>query len=187
MKRLAWTLLLGLLAPLAWGFELAELGARLAARQPVSGAFVQEKHLRALPQPLVSQGRFELSAAEGLLWQLREPLAQDYRISERGIFRLDPDGWQAQPGQDAASQQSRLFLAVLRGDHSGLARDFELDLQGSAEDWQLEMRPRGALLKQIFSLIRIEGGAEVEQIELLETQGDRTRLRLTADAADHAD
>jgi hypothetical protein len=49
---------------------------------------------------------------------------------------------------------------------------------GSADAWQLTLTPRSALLKQIFSAIRIHGGALVERIELQEAQGDSTLLRL---------
>lgn len=177
-SRLSLGLLLLVLLPAAQAFDLDQLGAQLAKPAVVRGPFIQEKHLRALPQPLTSQGEFVLSRDAGLLWQLRRPLTQDYRIDAAGIARRTAQGWQLQPGQDVAAQQSRLFLAVLKGDHSGLARDFELQLSGSREAWQLTLIPHSLLLKQIFSSIRIDGGALVERIELHETQGDRTLMRM---------
>jgi hypothetical protein len=162
----------------AHAFDLDQLSAQLAKPAVVRGLLIQEKHLRALPQPLTSRGQFVLSAEQGLLWQLQSPLQQDYRIDDSGIAKRTANGWQLQPGQDVAAQQSRLFLAVLKGDHSGLAQDFELQLSGSSEAWQLNLTPHSLLLKQIFSAIKIEGSALVERIELLETQGDKTVLRL---------
>lgn len=179
-------LVLLVLMPTAQAFDLDQLGAQLAKHAVVRGPFIQEKHLRALPQPLTSQGEFVLSRDAGLLWQLRSPLTQDYRIDANGIARRTAQGWQLQPGQDVAAQQSRLFLAVLKGDHSGLARDFELQLSGSSEAWQLTLTPRSLLLKQIFSTIRIDGGALVERIELHETQGDRTLMRMPQSQAGDA-
>jgi len=167
-----------LLTPQAHAFDLNQLSDQLAQPAVVRGPLIQEKHLRALPQPLTSRGQFVLSRDLGLLWQLHSPLAQDYRIDAQGIAKRTPSGWQQQPGQDVAAQQSRLFLAVLKGGHSGLAKDFQLQLSGSAEAWQLRLLPQSLLLKQIFSHIQIEGGALVERIELQETQGDRTLLRL---------
>ena len=174
----ACSLLFLTITPAAHAFDLTELGAQLAKPTVVRGPFIQEKHLRALPKPLTSQGEFVLSRDAGLLWQLRSPLTQDYRIDANGIARSTPQGWQLQPGQDVAAQQSRLFLAVLKGDHSGLARDFDLKLTGEPSAWQLELTPHSLLLKQIFSSIRIDGGALVERIELHETQGDRTLMRM---------
>jgi hypothetical protein len=170
--------LLGLLATAAQAFDLDQLSAQLAKPAVVRGPLIQEKHLRALPKPLTSRGQFVLSGEQGLLWQLQSPLKQDYRINQNGIAKRTTNGWQQQPGQDVAAQQSRLFLAVLKGDHTGLARDFQLELSGTADDWQLSLTPNSLLLKQIFSRIQIEGGALVKQIELSETQGDRTVLHL---------
>lgn len=182
----ACSLLFLTITPAAHAFDLTELGAQLAKPAVVRGPFIQEKHLRALPQPLTSQGEFVLSRDAGLLWQLRSPLTQDYRIDATGIARRTAQGWQPQPGQDVAAQQSRLFLAVLQGDHSGLARDFDLQLSGTGEAWQLTLIPHSLLLKQIFSSIRIDGGALVERIELHETQGDRTVMQMPQSQAGDA-
>jgi len=175
-----------LLASDAYAFDLDQLSAQLAKPAVVRGPLIQEKHLRALPQPLTSRGQFVLSRDLGLLWQLQSPLKQDYRIDDLGIAKRTPKGWQQQPGQDVAAQQSRLFLAVLKGDHSGLARDFELQLSGTSEAWQLRLVPNSLLLKQIFSRIQIDGGALVQRIELHETQGDHSVLRLPESQAGDA-
>jgi hypothetical protein len=184
VKRLLAGLGLWLLSQSALAFDLDQLSAQLAKPAVIRGPLIQEKHLRALPQPLTSRGQFVLSHELGLLWQLQSPLQQDYRIDDQGIAKRTPRGWQQQPGQDVAAQQSRLFLAVLKGDHSGLAKDFQLQLSGTAEAWQLRLTPRSPLLKQIFDSIQIEGGALVERIELHETQGDRSVMRMPESQVD---
>ena len=77
-----------------------------------------------------------------------------------------------------------MFLAVLQGDSSGLQRDFELALSGTAQQWQLTLTPRSVLLKQVFKQINIDGGTLVQTIELLETQGDSTLLRMQDSTAE---
>lgn len=171
-------LALASLALAAPAFDPEGLGRQLSEPAVVRGDFIQEKHLRALPQPLTSRGRFVLARDHGLLWLLRQPIRQDYRISPRGIARRGAHGWQAVDPQGGAARQNRLFLAVLAGDTQGLQRDFELDLTGDPTDWRLLLTPRGALLGQVFDGIEIQGGASVTRIELRETQGDRTVLRL---------
>ena len=165
-------------ASLAQAFGLDELSRQLGEPAVIKGAFVQEKHLRALPQPLVSKGEFVLARDHGLLWLLKTPLQQDYRITAKGIARRDASGWQMLPGKSAGAEQNRLFLAVLQGDSSGLQRDFELALSGDAQQWKLTLTPRSLLLKQVFKQINIDGGTLVQTIELLETQGDSTVLRM---------
>lgn len=163
---------------LAHAFDLQQLSDQLAKPDVVHGNFVQEKHLRALPQPLTSKGTFVLARNHGLLWLLKTPLQQDYRITAQGIARRDANGWQMLPGKSAGAEQNRLFLAVLQGDSSGLQRDFELSLSGDAQSWKLTLLPRSMLLKQVFNQINIAGGELVHSIELLETQGDSTLLRM---------
>ncbi|HDS1734216.1 MULTISPECIES: outer membrane lipoprotein carrier protein LolA [Pseudomonas] len=180
--------MLALLAcsPLVWAFGLDDLQKQLSEPAVVRGSFIQEKHLRALPQPLLSRGSFVLAREHGLLWLLQTPLRQDYRINAEGIARRDPSGWQQLPNRSAGAEQNRLFFAVLQGDSSGLQRDFELSLAGSADHWQLRLDPRSLLLKQIFSRIDITGGRYVERIELQETQGDSTVLRMPDSSGDSA-
>ncbi|AKA27057.1 membrane protein [Pseudomonas chlororaphis] len=163
---------------LAQAFDLQQLSDQLAKPEVIHGRFVQEKHLRALPQPLTSQGDFVLAKNHGLLWLLKTPLQQDYRITGSGIARRDANGWQMLPNKSAGAEQNRLFLAVLQGDSSGLQRDFELALSGDATRWKLTLTPRSLLLKQVFKRIDIDGGELVQRIELLETQGDSTLLRM---------
>ncbi|MGN8141133.1 outer membrane lipoprotein carrier protein LolA [Pseudomonas sp. 22105] len=166
------------LSSLANAFDLQQLSEQLAKPAVIHGQFIQEKHLRALPQPLISKGSFVLAKNHGLLWLLKSPLQQDYRISAKGIARRDATGWQLLPNKSAGAEQNRLFLAVLQGDSSGLQRDFELALSGDAQQWQLTLTPRSVLLKQVFNQINISGGTLVNIIELLETQGDSTVLRM---------
>ena len=183
MKALTrFTLLIGLLltalSSQAEQLTLDQLSQQLSQHPVVRGPFIQEKHLRALPQPLTSSGTFVLAADAGLLWKLEKPLKQDYRIDANGIAKRTADGWQMQPGRDVAAQQSKLFLDVLKGNHSGLARNFDLQLSGDAKAWTLALTPTSLLLKQVFSRIDISGGELVERIELHETQGDRTLMRM---------
>ena len=177
-SKLAPTVAALLLSFSAHAFDLQQLSDQLAKPSVIHGNFTQEKHLRALPQPLVSKGTFVLAKDHGLLWLLKTPLQQDYRITSQGIARRDANGWQLLPNKSAGAEQNRLFLAVLQGDSSGLQRDFDLQLQGEAQQWKLTLTPRSLLLKQVFTQINIDGGELVHTIELLETQGDSTLLRM---------
>ena len=49
----------------AHAFDLQQLSDQLAKPAVIHGNFIQEKHLRALPQPLVSKGTFVLAKDHG--------------------------------------------------------------------------------------------------------------------------
>lgn len=183
MKRLLLCLTLATLPWSARAFDLDDLQRQLRAAPAVRGHFVQQKFLRSLPQPLTSRGDFTLAADRGLLWLLRSPIAQDLRIRADGIARRGADGsWQTLPQHAGAGRENRLFLSVLTGDTRGLRENFDLSLSGGPDAWQLMLRPRSALLRQIFENIQIDGGQQVSRIELREAQGDRSVLEMT-DAA----
>jgi len=169
-------LLLATTIAMAQSFDLPQLAEQLSGPAVVRGDFIQEKHLRALPQPLTSHGQFTLSRDHGLLWLLQQPIRQ----------RRGEQGWQAVDPQGGSARQNQLFLAVLSGDTQALQRDFQLELSGTATAWRLQLTPRGALLKQIFAGIEIQGGETVTRIELHETQGDRTLIRLLDSQTDLA-
>jgi outer membrane lipoprotein-sorting protein len=178
-------LLLGACSTAAWAFDLNDLQAQLREAPVVRGQFVQQKFLRSLAQPLTSTGLFTLSTTNGLLWELRAPLHQDLLLTPNAMFRRDDGGkWQALPQPIGSARETRMFLTVLGGDTQALQDNFDIALSGNAGDWQLVMTPRSALLKQIFTDIRISGGKLVQRIELRETQGDRTVMEMKNTRAD---
>jgi outer membrane lipoprotein-sorting protein len=190
-RRIRWirsavaAVLLGACTAPAWAFDLNGLQAQLREAPVVRGQFVQQKFLRSLAQPLTSTGLFTLSASNGLLWELRAPLHQDLLLTPSAMFRRDDGGkWQALPQSIGSARETRMFLTVLGGDTKALEDNFDIALSGTAADWQLVMTPRSALLKQIFTDIRISGGKLVQRIELRETQGDRTVMEMKNTRAD---
>jgi outer membrane lipoprotein-sorting protein len=163
----------------AWAFDLQQLQQQLRAAPVVRGDFVQQRFLRALPQPLTSEGHFVLAADKGLLWDLRTPIPQTLRITPDAIVKRDAGGaWRPLTGRAGGGRENRLFMSVLSGDTSGLQENFAIVLTGEANDWHLSLTPTSALLKQIFEVIRIDGGALVDRVELAETQGDRSVLQM---------
>lgn len=170
-------LALWLVSTWALAFDEEQLARQLADTRVLRGDFVQEKYLRGLPRPLRSDGRFVL-AREGLLWDLQQPLQRMYRISRQGVALWQDDQWLMQGNQDAAARQSRLFLSVLQGDQQGLREEFDLQLSGVEQDWLLTLLPRSLLLKQVFQRIEVRGDQHVRSIELFESQGDRTLMRM---------
>ncbi len=159
-------------------FDLNALEAKLQKTENQRGDFIQEKFLRSLPNPLLSKGGFVLSKEKGLLWFVRSPISQDLKIQPKGVFRKTAAGWIQSSSKSAAAQQSTLFMAILSGDSSGLRQSFDLSLSGNENTWQLVMTPKSPLMRQIFTTLVIHGGDIVSQIDINETQGDRTVVKL---------
>ena len=89
-------------------------------------------------------------------------------------------------GETGQSDQIRLFLGLLSGDISALSEQFDIAVSGVKTQWQLTLTPKTLLMKQIFTQIQLKGNALVQEIELSETQGDRTQIQFSGLKTDQA-
>ncbi|MFA5589279.1 MAG: outer membrane lipoprotein carrier protein LolA [Lysobacteraceae bacterium] len=161
------------------------VAARVEQAEVLRGDFSQEKHVEGFRNPLRSSGRFLLANGRGVLWETLAPFPGEMVITRERIASRQPDGSQRievdasrQPG--LAAVNSTLF-ALMSGDVAALSARFEGEAQLLPEGrWRLELVPRPGPLAQAFSTLSIEGGRFVEQVELLDTQGDRTRIVFSA-------
>lgn len=160
----------------AWAFGPADLTAQLQKAETVQGGFVQQRHLRALAQPMQTEGQFALKNRQGLYWQVEKPFDLRLRVRGDGTAQWDGSRWRA-ARQGAQGAQVKLFMAVLGGDTRELERQFHLRLSGSAARWRLHLTPKTAVMQQVFRDITVEGGSLVQRIELNEKQGDRTVMQ----------
>ena len=106
---------------------------------------------------------------------MEKPFAVDLRVKQTGIMQWDGNNWIAN-NQLGQSQHINLFLSLLSGDISALKEQFNLKLSGSQESWNLLLTPDSILMKQIFERIVIIGDKTVKEINLIEKQGDTTRI-----------
>ena len=178
MKKFLLSLLISLAALPALAFSTAELTAQLQAPQSVQGGFTQQRFLRSMDKPVQTSGRFALRPGRGLFWHLQKPFDMKLRVRRDGISRQDAQGqWRANGSQTAQAAQVKLFMAVLGGDTAELQRHFDLALSGNAQQWQLTLTPKTAVMRQVFNKIVINGGQLVQKVELDEKQGDRTVMQ----------
>ncbi|OOF54929.1 LolA family protein [Rodentibacter genomosp. 2] len=174
MKKIIF--LLGLLiSTWSYGFSEQDLISQLQKPQSVQGDFVQERHLKALSRPIITEGEFTLVANKGLLWQMEKPFPIQLRVTEKGIMQWNGKQW-INNGKLGQAEQIRLFLGLLSGDVNGLKTQFKLALSGTTKQWKATLTPDSLLMKQIFNQIIIQGDEVVKMIQLDETQGDRTDI-----------
>ncbi len=161
-----------------WAFGLNDLQSQLQKPQNIQGDFNQQRYLKSMNKPIASQGQFVLVPKSGLLWQMKKPFVDTMRVRKSGIEQLNAQGQWMASKQSASAQknQVKLFLDLLAGQTSGLESQFNLRLTGAANKWQMQLQPKTALMKQIFTKIDIQGDSVVKKITLYETQGDRTEI-----------
>lgn len=171
-------LLLACFSASSFAFSQKDLVVLLQKPQIVQGDFTQQRFLKSLPQPINANGVFTLIAKKGLLWEMQKPFASQMRVTPNSIAQWNGSAW-LESNQMGQSQQISLFLGLLGGDIAALENQFSLALSGNEKSWTLTLTPNSLLMKQIFTQIQIKGDSLVKEIELSETQGDRTLIRFT--------
>jgi outer membrane lipoprotein-sorting protein len=171
-----------LLSGILWAFDLTDLQNQLQQPQSIKGDFTQQRYLRGTGKPIVAQGQFVLVPKAGLLWQMKKPFVDTMRVRKSGIEQLTANNQWIAGKQSASAQknQVKLFLDLLAGQTGGLQSQFTLQLEGTAQNWQLHLQPKSVLMKQIFTSIDILGDGVVKKITLSEVQGDRTEITFSA-------
>ena len=177
MRCTALLVLALLAAPAARAFDLADLMMRLAARGDAAASFTEEQHLATLDRPLRSSGELRYRASGELEKRTLAPRAETLRYadgiawSERGARtrRLDLSRYpQVLPLVES-------IRATLAGDAQALTQRFEVELDGHASAWRLQLRPREAQARALIRVIDIEGrDADVTRLVLERPNGDRT-------------
>ncbi|MBP3194593.1 MAG: outer membrane lipoprotein carrier protein LolA [Cardiobacteriaceae bacterium] len=162
-----------------YAFSLQDLKIQLENQQNIQGDFHQEKYLKGINNPLLTRGKFSLHQGKNaeLLWNISAPIELQLKVNKHGISQWNGDkqDWIASADKNQ-SEQVKLFLAILSGNSSELAKYFDLQITGDEDNWQLEMLPSNNLVQQIFNKIIIKGGKNIKTVEILEAAGERTLL-----------
>lgn len=180
-------LALWLLLPMAWVGHAQELTAPTALLSQVQaqlqqapvlrGEFTQEKTLKGFKQPLLSSGRFVVAQGKGMVWLVQQPFASTLRLSPQALQSLQADGslaFEMQASQEPVVRTiNSMLLAVMSADVALLHQHFHVtgSVQGS-KGWQLTLTPRDKMLAQWIQKIEVHGQQFVQQVKLLEGQGE---------------
>lgn len=151
---------------------LDQVAAQLNSADIVAGEFEQAQRIAVLSRPLVSHGRFVFSRDAGLLWEVLEPVQSSLVFGADGEVRTSS----AIAGARALGFVARLLNSVLGGELATLDDSFQVEGQVEAEGWSLQLNPRGGPLARFIDRIDLQGAATIEQVQLLDANGDQSTL-----------
>lgn len=157
---------------------LEQVRQQMPALEQVAGRFTQRKYLAVLPQPLVSKGQFRFDRAQGLDWQISEPLASRLVFDHDGLKQLQNGEtlWQVSGDQPVVAMIGQVISAVLSADWTTLARYFEISGQLASGQWQLSLTPKDNAMAQMLTRIDLAGRQYLQTMTLFEANQDRTEL-----------
>ena len=176
------TRLAGLLLVLAMSttVQAAEDSARLAGNVANNLAdnlancanFEQRRWMADLDTQLVSAGYF-LRQGDGLIWQTTSPVSDRVHLSPD-----DPDL------PMSLEVMLPVLTGLLAGDWQALRQHFAITQTGEPDAWQARMTPLDDAVATRLESIRVNGGTQIEHLELAFVNDDRVDIQLTpADCA----
>lgn len=161
--------------------------SKLAQPAPTRTSFIEVRSSRLLKNPLRLSGEYRRPDEQTLVREVRTPYAETttLRGDQASIARGGKPArtFSLSRAPQLAGMQAG-FAALLRGDAVGIGRDFSLATRGTRAQWQMQMTPKQAALKQYVRDITLYGrGSELRCIETRTTRGDEVQRTLLASAA----
>jgi len=187
-KTLAGFMLL-LASALAGAADLSvpELMQMLGQKKSGTASFVEKKYIAMLKQPLESSGELAFTAPDRLEKHTLKPKPESMILQGNTLQLERSDGRKlnvtlSDRPELAAFVES--IRATLSGDRSALEHFYTLALNGSADQWQMELIPSQPRMLKVISRIRIAGQrAQVRTIEFQQADGDRSEMTITPTSA----
>jgi outer membrane lipoprotein-sorting protein len=195
--RSGWILLVSLATALASGparagapsLTLGELLARMAKTRGVVAEFHERKEIALLDAPLESTGTLYFAPPDRFTRETRTPSATRLVLDGARMRFQDATGVNALDlaANPVARQFAENMVALWSGDRARLERIYELSFAAEGARWQLALVPREAALRRFIERLVLRGdGAQMRELELLESDGDRTLTTFTRSDVDHA-
>ena len=178
--RLALLLLLAGAWPAHADDLLGNILKRLAEPQVVRAQFSQERHIADMARPTLSRGRIAVSRREGVLWQVDSPVRLALAFTPNEIIETGADGVRRlrSQGRSPDAQIGRVMRGILGADPETLQTSFHAAASGSLDAWTIQLVPRPREMARALRAIRLGGRRHLETIEIEETSGNYTAIRM---------
>jgi hypothetical protein len=154
----------------------------------VVAEFREIKTLKLLDAPLETRGTLYFAPPDRLARVTRQP-AETRLVLDGGRMHFQD----AAGGSDvdlSTNPVARSFaenlIVLWRGDRAALEAIYSLDFHASGARWQLALAPRHSPLDRFLRSITLRGdGAVMHEMEVVETDGDRTQTLFEKTDVEH--
>ena len=168
-------------------WDVRQLMQGLAQVKETKGKFVERKFLSVLKQPLEFSGTLLFQAPGHLEKHTLAPKMESL-VLDQGVLTIDSKARNIKrtlvlreyPAIWAFVESIRSTLA---GDLPTLEHFYKIDLEGDAAHWKMRLQPIELKTREVMREIHINGrGNWVDNIETLESNGDRALMEIVEDA-----
>ena len=176
------TLGMTLLGPVhAAGFDLQALTQQLAQVRSGQATFVEDRRVQQLDQVLRSSGRLSFVAPDTFIRETLRPSHE--KLAVVGNQLTMSRGTRSRVTSLDSVPEAVVIVEAIRGTLTGnkdtLERYFDTTVQGSAEQWQLELVPREPRLRGQVAHLRLSGRqGQVREVRMTLADGDSSVMRI---------
>lgn len=178
-------LVLTLAAPAvhAGDWPVAQLMQLLAQNKAGKANFVEKKYIAMLDQPVVSTGDLSFVAPDKLEKRTLTPKPETLTL-DGDTLTIERPGRNPMTVSLSEHPEVAAFIESIRGtlagDLTALQNFYTLSLVGSADQWQLTLKPKQDKLASLFDRIVIRGvQADIRTIGLEQRDGDHSEMVIT--------
>ncbi len=166
---------------------VSQIASHLAQAKGVRAQFTQTQTLAAMKQPLVSTGSLLFVRERGVIWQIDTPYKATYVITDAGVTEVNANGQRvtahSAQGTRGVAQVSKMMRAMLGGDLSALYSQFDVQAEGSAAQWRMQLTPNQPQIAQSIKGLQMNGGDYLQSLRITLANGDITKLDFAKSAA----
>jgi outer membrane lipoprotein-sorting protein len=160
-------------------WDLDQLMHELAQTRSGHVSFVERKTIAMLDKPVESSGELIYSAPDHLEKRTLKPKPETM-ILDNGTLLIER-GRQKHSLQLPDYPELAAFIDSIRGtlagDRQSLERNYRLSLEGSRQNWTLQLLPLDEKMQGVVKRIRIAGVRDaVSRIEIIQADGDSSLL-----------
>jgi hypothetical protein len=176
MKRIAWLMLLALWSVAgADEMDIRQIIASINTQRDVPVQFTELRMNPLLAEPVAFTGEVEFAVDGTLTKRIAAPVEERVSIGPEAVI-LERDG---RKRSLSMRRDTDLWLfysslrAVLAGDPDGVIAAFDSAVIKSADQWEIELRPRSVELAGFIELMLVRGGnGRIDFVRTVQSEGN---------------
>ena len=162
-------------------WDIDQLMHNLAQTRSGHASFVETKSISMLEQPIESSGELFYTAPDRMEKRTFKPKPETMVVDgDNLLIERKQQKYRLQlPDYPELAAFINSVRGTLAGDRKALERTYQLSLEGTAQNWTLQLVPVSARMKQVVTRIRIAGvNDEVRSIDIMQADGDSSQMRI---------
>jgi uncharacterized membrane protein len=143
-----------------------------------STSFTQQRYLKGLPKPFVSEGILYYDRDKGLRWETNKPIKSVFTVDKTGIsFQVEDEPTQKEV-HGAARRMSDLILSMYRGSREDLEKEFSIKFSSETNGYRLQLLPKDQMVSSHLQYVELEGLSQPLRLTLAYQSGDKVEVNL---------